>query len=109
MEDIKNLLQNDGYSIYTFTPGDIIIRVLPAIFVEEIYDTRTMKIIEIKNFSNSYKLPMIFKGISNNLIYLQYYTGPLKGTIVTASLSIYSDNWDYFKLPDGIDINDVSF
>lgn len=107
--DLKNLLQSLGYSIYTFRINDTIIRVEPAITVTKIFNENTMVSIEIEKASTSFMTPMIFKGISNNLIYLQYCTGALKNHVTAVPLSTYCDGWDYFKLPDGLDINNITF
>lgn len=87
---------NIGQSIYTFKVDDIIIRVCSAV---------------LPNGSMSYSIknPVKFKGISNNRIYLEQIEGHAKGKVIAVSVDIYQNGWEKYILPDGLDIDNITF
>jgi len=102
---MNELFEENGNSIFCFKPGDIIIRVQPLkIRKSIIHDTLGITIEKRDIVDNSYRCPMEFIGISNNLIYLRYLS-KMKH-VSKAALNQYAENWALFEIPKGLTIKD---
>lgn len=105
---MNELFEAEGTSIFSFKKGDVIIRVKPALLKGVSYNENLGIETEVSFSSDhSFREPMEFIGIENNLIYLRYASGCNKGTLSTARLELYCDNWQIFKIPDGLKSEDV--
>jgi hypothetical protein len=101
---MKNKIKK-GISIHNFKKGDIIIRLKPVAFIRTYYDEQQKKLRKYtEQYDTSYMTnPYEFIGIENNLIYLKNIQENFFCDIIsTCSLIGYSNNWDYFKVPDGL-------
>ena len=104
------LLQKEGNSIFTFTKGDIIIRLKNRIITESKTNDNLGITIEVQvGIDSSFRRPLEFMGIENNIIYLRdikedgYFN---KKYVHKANLDDYSENWALFIIPDGLTIDD---
>lgn len=108
---INELFKEEGQSIYTFKPGDIIIRMKSA----PRKDTRTNENlgidVEVTLYSdNSFRdVPVEFIAIKNNLIYLRSMRKSYlseKKDVYKVLLEQYEENWKLFEIPEGLTMED---
>jgi hypothetical protein len=106
---MSQLYEVEGNSIYTFTPGDIVIRTKPVELTEEVVNENLGITVTVKKgFDNFGRIPLQFIGVENNLIYLK------KPDIPTCSFKYiyqvcvfkYSQDWVLFVVPEGLTIED---
>lgn len=109
LTDMMNkLFEKEGQSIFTFNKGDIIIRLRGADVKEKKYnDNLGVHVEVIKYTDSSYREPVEFIAVENNLIYVKYLCGCLKGVIGKARLEDFSEDWALFKIPDGLTLEEI--
>lgn len=104
------LFKKEGRSIFTFKKGDIIIQLESIESKKQVHNENLGVITEISvGFDNSFRRPLEFIGIYNNLIYLRDIKEDLyfkTKSIHKAYLEYYSENWDLFVIPDGLTLDD---
>jgi hypothetical protein len=107
---MRELFEKQGRSIFTFKKGDIIIKLHPRIITE----TKTNENLGISTeveveIDNSYRSPVEFIGIENNIIYLRSIKEDSfwkKKIVSKAYLNEHSDDWELFVVPEGLTIDD---
>ncbi len=107
---MRELFEVEGQSIFTFKVGDTIIRVKPAERKKDIHNENLGITIQVtEGLDNSYRTePVIFRGIANNLIYLEDLRKQFNGKrrISKATLEGYSENWALFEVPEGLSFDE---
>jgi hypothetical protein len=110
INNMKELFEIEGQSIFTFKVGDIIIQVKPAEMKRDIHNDNLGITIQItEGIDNSYrKNPVIFRGIYNNLIYLEDIKKSFDGKIriSKAPIETHSENWALFQVPEGLSLDE---
>lgn len=106
---MSQLYEVEGNSIYTFTPGDIVIRTKPVELTEEVVNenlgiTLTVK----KGFDNFGRTPLQFIGVENNVIYLKNPDTSTRSFTYIYQVCVfkYSQDWGLFVVPEGLTIDD---
>jgi len=104
---INELFNKSGQSIFTFKKGDIIIRLEPAVMRDIKHNENLGIDVEVAyGIDQSFREPMEFVAIENNIIYLRYVGGYFKGRISKAKLDIFSEGWALFIIPEGLTMED---
>lgn len=103
---LDELYKKEGVSIFTFKKGDIIIRLEDAVIKNTIHNENLGIDSEVaQGVSSSFRHPIEFIAVENNIIYLKYIGGFFKGNIAKAKLDVYSEGWALFIIPDGLTLD----
>jgi hypothetical protein len=95
-------------SIHEFKKGDIIIKLGPTIVKRNRYNIATDSWEQVEEEEHSYREPMEFIAIANNLIYLRWVKGYLNGAVSKARLEEHETGWEFFVIPAGLTLEDCA-
>ena len=106
---MEELFYEEGHSIFTFKPGDTIIRVCPTKETKKFYNENLGIETEIQTKGDRSYLGDVFDfiAIKHNSIFLRLLSGILKGRIKQLPLDKYSEGWEELDLPEGVKIEDL--
>jgi hypothetical protein len=104
---LNELSKKKGVSIFTFKKGDIIIR-LEAAILKNVSHNENLGIDTEAAYGidQSFREPMEFIAIENNIIYLKYVGGYCKGRVSKANLDVFAEDWALFVIPNGLTLDD---
>lgn len=110
--ELNKLYQPEVRSIYTFKPGEYLIRPEPTVIKNTVHNDNLNIDIDIVHFIDNHtcrKHPKEFVCIENGLIYMRQIVAVVPGfklSIEKLILKDFEEGWSLFKIPDGLTIED---